>query len=213
VSSRRDRDHRRRRSQRPDDRDGRLSGEGGCPRRRSSGDPLRLDVQPKPWHNRQDGLGVSEPEAVTRVRRISPGPHPSLSSLSPAPRPTTKRAWTVWKTAQYAVSHTAHTLCGSQEKTPRKRSKTQTARRASSRFTRFQVSANILVCTARQPLSSGEWPWRRQYLRRASRRYRSRWHGRTALASTCCLSSDVRKWWATATHRLAVFAAYRSSFK
>ena len=41
-----------------------------------SSDPLQLDVQPKPWHNRQDGLGVLEPEAVTRVQRFSLGPHP-----------------------------------------------------------------------------------------------------------------------------------------
>jgi hypothetical protein len=54
--------------------------EAACPRRRRSG-PLQLDVQPKPWHNRQDGLGVLEPEDVTRARRFSPGPHPQ--SLQP----------------------------------------------------------------------------------------------------------------------------------
>ena len=75
ASSRRGHDRRRHRSQRRADSDGTSSGGAVCPRCRSSG-PLQLDVQPKPWHNRQDGLGVSEPEAVTRVRRFSPDPHP-----------------------------------------------------------------------------------------------------------------------------------------
>ena len=82
ASSRRDRDHRPHRSRRSGDKAGRFSGEGACPRRRSSGGPLQLDVQPKPWHNRQDGLGVSEPEAVTRARRISPGPHPQSAQTT-----------------------------------------------------------------------------------------------------------------------------------
>ncbi len=62
---------------------------------RSSG-PLPLDVPPKPWHKRQDGLGVSEPEAVTRVRRFSPGPHPqSVQTTRSLVRATAKRPWTL----------------------------------------------------------------------------------------------------------------------
>ena len=85
VAGSRGPDHRRHRSQRPGDRDGRFSGEAACPRRWSRG-PLQLDVQRKPWHNRQDGLGVLEPEAVTRVRRFSPDPHPQPVQPTPSPR-------------------------------------------------------------------------------------------------------------------------------
>jgi len=61
----------------------------GCVQRRwSSGGPLQLDVPPNPWHNRQDSLGVLEPEAVTRVRRISPGPHRQSVQPTPSPSPT-----------------------------------------------------------------------------------------------------------------------------
>jgi len=74
----------------------RFSGEAARPRSRSSRS-LRLDIQPKPWHKRQDGLGVSEHEAVPRARRISPGPHLSVLSLRDHPHKQTpaKRAWTV----------------------------------------------------------------------------------------------------------------------
>ena len=76
TSNRHGRDRTPRRSRRGGGSAGRSSGEAACPRRRSSGGSLRLDVQSKPWHNRRDGLGASEPEAVTRARRFSPGPHP-----------------------------------------------------------------------------------------------------------------------------------------
>ncbi len=43
-----------------------------------------------------DGLGVLEPEAVTRVRRISPGPHPqSVQTTRSLVRATAKRPWTL----------------------------------------------------------------------------------------------------------------------
>jgi hypothetical protein len=69
-------------------------GEAACPRRWSSDDPLQLDVPPKPWHNRRDGLGVLEPEDVTRARRISPGPHPQ----SPSAYANTSRQPTLFNT-------------------------------------------------------------------------------------------------------------------
>ncbi len=95
ASSTRGPDRRRHRSQRRDDSHGTSSGGAVCPRCRSSG-PLRLDVQPKPWHNRQDGLGASEPEAVTRVRRFSPDPHPQPAQPTRSRvHATAKRPWTV----------------------------------------------------------------------------------------------------------------------
>ncbi len=95
ACSTRGRDRRRHRSRRPDDSDGRFSGGAECPRCRSSG-PLPLDVPPKPWHKRQDGLGVSEPEAVTRVRRFSPDPHPQPAQPTRSlVRATAKRPWTL----------------------------------------------------------------------------------------------------------------------
>ena len=95
ASSTRGRDRRRYRSQRGDDSDGRFSGEAGGPRGRSSG-ALRLDIQAKPWHKRDDGLGVLEPEGVTRVRRFSPGPHPRSHSAYAIAHPShaAKRPWT-----------------------------------------------------------------------------------------------------------------------
>jgi len=78
---------------------------------------------------------VSEHEAVTRARRISPGPHLSVLSLRDHPHKQTpaKRAWTVprlwthrtrpqaaWKTAQNAVSHTAHAQHVSLQKNKKK---------------------------------------------------------------------------------------------
>ncbi len=101
ASSTRGHDRRRHRSRRPDDSDGRFSGGAECPRWRSSGPlphsgPLPLDVPPKPWHKRQDGLGVSEPEAVTRVRRFSPDPHPQPAQPTRSRvHATAKRPWTV----------------------------------------------------------------------------------------------------------------------
>ncbi len=95
ACSTRGRDRRRHRSRRPDDRDGTSSGGAECPRCRSSG-PLPLDVPPKPWHKRQDGLGVLEPEAVTRVRRFSPGPHPQPAQPTRSRvHATAKRPWTL----------------------------------------------------------------------------------------------------------------------
>jgi hypothetical protein len=138
------RGHTRHRSRRPGDSAGRSSDEGVCPRRWSSGGPLQLDVQPNPWHNRQDSLGVLEPEAVTRVRRISPGPHPQSvqPTPSPSPTPTEKRAWTVWKPAQNAASHTAHSPCLFSAEETRKQSKARASWRAPSRFPRSHVTAN-----------------------------------------------------------------------
>ena len=49
-------------------------GGGAGPRGRSPRGDFRLDGEPKPWHNSSDWLGLSEFEAVTRVRR-HPGPH------------------------------------------------------------------------------------------------------------------------------------------
>jgi hypothetical protein len=155
ASSTRGRDHRRHRSRRLGNSAGRFSGEGAYPRRRSSG-PLQLDVQPKPWHNRQDGLGASEPEAVTRVRRSSPGPHPqppqpTRDHSSPDQRrghgrcracgradaPTSR----LENPHRARVSHTVHTHHFSWLKKT-ERLKARTARRPPSRFTRSQVSGD-----------------------------------------------------------------------
>ena len=65
---------------------GRSSGEGAGPRWRRSRDDRRLDGEPKPWHNRRDWLGLSELEAVTRVRR-HPGPHLRLPTGTLPERP------------------------------------------------------------------------------------------------------------------------------
>ena len=173
TSSTPGRGHTRHRSRRPGDSAGRSSGEGACPRRWSSGNPLQLDVQPKPWHNRQDSLGVLEPEAVTRVRRISPGPHPqSLQrTRSLVPRPAEKRAWTVWKTAQHAVSHTAHSPCLSSQETPERRATTRTSRRAPSRFPRSHVTAD----TAPAPVLDQVTPGRRMGCQASCRSCISTW--------------------------------------
>ena len=99
ACSRHDRGHTPRRRRRDGCTDGRLSGGGAGPRRRSARGDLRLDNGPEPWHNSSDRLGLSELGAVTRVRlgynraltpRLSP-----LSTLTrtqrwrPAPGPWT----------------------------------------------------------------------------------------------------------------------------
>ena len=79
--------------------DDRSSGGGAGPRRRSARGGLRLDNEPEPWQNSRDRLGLSELEAVTRVRLgHNRAPTPRLSPLStllerrarpPAPGPWT----------------------------------------------------------------------------------------------------------------------------
>ena len=101
----------------------RSSAEAVGPRCRSARGDLRLDGAPAPWHNRTDWLGLSELETVTRVRRSSPGPHPSRDSpyAIRTTGPRHRRAMdadALWKhrplpqgtckTAKSAVSHSAH---------------------------------------------------------------------------------------------------------
>ena len=74
------------RSQRGGRTNGRSSGGGAGPRCRRPRDDRRLDGEPKPWHNRSDWLGLSELEAVTRVRR-HPGPHLRLPTGTLPERP------------------------------------------------------------------------------------------------------------------------------
>ena len=77
------------RSQRGGRTSGRSSGEGAGPRRRGPRATSDWTAQPKPWHNTTDWLGLSEGEAVTRVRRSSPDPHLRLRpirTLSETPR-------------------------------------------------------------------------------------------------------------------------------
>ena len=126
ACSRRGRGHTPRRRRRGGCSDDRLSVGGAGPRRRSARGGLRLDNGPEPWQNSSDRLGLSELEAVTRVRlghnraltpRLSP-----LSTLSErragrqrrgrgrrrSPRTQRTRPQGAWKTAKNAVSHSAH---------------------------------------------------------------------------------------------------------
>ena len=154
ASSRRARGRSRHRSRTCDDSADRFSGVGACPRRRSSGS-LRLDIQPKPWHKRQDGLGVSEPEAVTRVRRISPGPHPQLAQPTRSPSHNTSergrgRCRVCGRTERAHSRLENRTEHGfPQPPTPstfldkrKEKSKTRTTGRPLSRFTRFQMTVD-----------------------------------------------------------------------
>jgi len=146
TSNMRGPDHTRRRSQRGGDSVGRFFGEAACPR----------SVPPKPWHKREDGLGVSEREAVTRARRISPGPHLSFLSLRARPTPHHRRGrgrcrvwWThrtrpqpLGKPHRTRFPTTAHTSHISWMKKQEHGSQTRTARRPPSRFTRSQLTAD-----------------------------------------------------------------------
>ena len=99
TCSRHDRGHTPRRRRRDGCTDGRLSGGGAGPRRRSARGDLRLDNGPEPWHNSSDRLGLSELGAVTRVRlgynraltpRLSPLSHATRTQRwRPAPGPWT----------------------------------------------------------------------------------------------------------------------------
>ena len=60
ACSRHDRGHTPRRRRRDGCIDGRLSGGGAGPRRRSARGDLRLDNGPEPWHNSSDRLGLSD---------------------------------------------------------------------------------------------------------------------------------------------------------
>ena len=71
--------------------DGRLSGGGAGPRRRSARGGLRLDNEPEPWQNSRDRLGLSELGAVTRARWAIPGPHPTSESALYATRTQRRR--------------------------------------------------------------------------------------------------------------------------
>ena len=126
ACSRHDRGHTPRRRRRDGCTDGRLSGGGAGPRRRSARGDLRLDNGPEPWHNSSDRLGLSELGAVTRVRLgYNRALTPRLSPLSTLPersaggqrrgRGRRRSPWTqrarpqgAWKTAKNAVSHSAH---------------------------------------------------------------------------------------------------------
>ena len=109
------------RSQRGDRTSGRSSGGGAGPRCRSLRATSDWTAKPKPWHNNTDWLGLSEGEAVTRVRRSSPDPHLRLRPFVRYPKHrinTTAGAMDAaagvdahdaptpaCKTAQRAVSH------------------------------------------------------------------------------------------------------------
>ena len=126
ACSRHDRGHTPRRRRRDGCTDGRLSGGGAGPRRRSARGDLRLDNGPEPCHNSRDRLGLSELGAVTRVRLgYNRALTPRLSPLSTLPersaggqrrgRGRRRSPWTqrarpqgAWKTAKNAVSHSAH---------------------------------------------------------------------------------------------------------
>ena len=125
ACSRHGRDRTRRRRRRVGCTDGRLSGGGAGPRRRSARGDLRLDNGPEPWQNSRDRLGLSELGAVTRVRSAQPGPHPASESAPTlaerragrqrrgrgrrrSPRTQRTRPQGAWKTAKTAVSHSTH---------------------------------------------------------------------------------------------------------
>ena len=138
ACSRHGRDRTRRRRRRVGCTDGRLSGGGAGPRRRSARGDLRLDNGPEPWQNSRDRLGLSELGAVTRVRSAQPGPHPASESAPTlaerragrqrrgrgrrrSPRTQRTRPQGAWKTAKTAVSHSTHShLCFSLHQEPRK---------------------------------------------------------------------------------------------
>ena len=86
TSRTRARGHTRDRSRRGDRTADRSSDEGAGPRRRRPPDDRRLDVVPKPWHNTNDRLGLSEGEAVTRglVRALILSSYATRNSRGPA---------------------------------------------------------------------------------------------------------------------------------
>ena len=122
TSSTRARGHTPDKSRRGARTDDSASDGGAGPRGPRPQDDLRLDTASNPWHNRSDWLGRSEVEAVTRVRRSSPDPHPLCPYATqytrawpprglwtPPPPWTQKAAPTgACKTAENAVSHSAH---------------------------------------------------------------------------------------------------------
>ena len=134
-------------------------GGGAGPRGRSPRGDFRLDGEPKPWHNRSDWLGLSEFEAVTRVRR-HPGPH--LVCVPPVRYPKDRVDTTAGamdaaagadahdaptpacKTARRAVSHKRpQPVIFLLTKNP-KNPKTVPTLRHASRLAHFHVTANTV---------------------------------------------------------------------
>ena len=115
------------------------------------------------WTYRPNRGTTDKAASARRSPRRSRGPGGSVRALTlslrslrdqpfprPVPRPwTVPRLWThstrpqvAWKTAQNAVSHTAHRLLVFTVEKTDERSQARTARRPPSRFTRFQMSAD-----------------------------------------------------------------------
>ena len=89
---------------------GRSSGGEAGPRCRSPRGDLRLDDEPKPWHNRSDWLGLSEVEAVTRVR-MHPGPHLRLRPTRTLPeRPGQHHGRGYGRCRTYGRTRRVHTM-------------------------------------------------------------------------------------------------------
>jgi hypothetical protein len=154
-SNRRGRGHTTCRSQRGRYSVGRFSGEAACPRRRS-GIAFRLDTARKPWHKRDDWLGLSEHRGGHRgLGGFSSRPSPHLPqraayatrvrSLNP------KRPWTLpplWthRTRPQGFANLAQNARFAQRPQPfsffQKNDDEEQLQRRWSRFTRFQVSAD-----------------------------------------------------------------------
>ncbi len=115
------------------------------------------------WTYRPNRGTTDKAASARRSPRRSRGPGGSVRALTlslrslrdqpfprPVPRPwTVPRLWThrtrpqvAWKTAQNAVSHTAHRLLVFTVEKTDERSQARTARRPPSGFTRFQMSAD-----------------------------------------------------------------------
>jgi len=147
ASSTPGRGHTRHRSRRPGDSAGRSSDEGVCPtalEQRGSA-PAGRTAQPVAQQ-------TGQPRCVgARGRHEGPedqsGPSPSVCPAYAITFPHTngEEAWTVWKPAQNAASHTAHSPCLFSAEETRKESKARASWRAPSRFPRSHVTANNIT--------------------------------------------------------------------